>query len=219
MSAAACVAMLWGAVTPEREETVVRRSSNAQSQRATRAMERYAAGDDSAFEELYRLLSPRLYRLCAALAGRNDADELLQEVFLKLHRARGSFAPGGSVVAWSYAIARTTQLDRMRRRARRPESPLEAEQLDSCGAQDAENPESLSSERDLALMLETELQRLSETQRSAYVLVKLEGMRCADAAEVLGVSINAVKQRVHRASEQLKSALVAAGWSFDAAAL
>jgi RNA polymerase sigma-70 factor (ECF subfamily) len=202
-------------------EVATRRQAPAlhdQTSRATAAMERYARGEDAAFQELYRLLSPRLYRLCVYLGGRNDADELLQEVFLKLHRARASFAPGGSVVAWSYAIARTTHLDRVRRRIRRPEAPLEAAQLETWAAPDHSSPESLSSQRALEARFEIELGQLTETLRSAYVMVKLEGLGCAQAAEVLGVSINAVKQRVHRASEQLKAALAEHGWSPEASA-
>ena len=88
---------------------------------AGEAMSRYAAGDDRAFDDVYTLLAPRLYRLCICLIGRSEADDLLQEVFLKMHRARASFVPGGSVIAWSFAIARTTSIDRMRHRGRRPE--------------------------------------------------------------------------------------------------
>jgi DNA-directed RNA polymerase specialized sigma24 family protein len=61
-------------------------------------------------------------------------------------------------------------------------------------------------------VLEQQLAMLSESLRSAHVLVKLEGMSCADAGAVLGVSTSAIKQRVHRASEDLKTALTQSGW-------
>jgi RNA polymerase sigma-70 factor, ECF subfamily len=180
--------------------------------RASAAMERYARGDDRAFDELYGLLAPRLYRLCIYLIGRGEAEELLQEVFLKMHRARESFVPGGSVVAWSFAIARTTCVDRMRRKKRRPENVMEQEQLEAHAASSADCPESASTGRALEGVLEARLETLSESLRSAYVLVKIEGLSCAEAGALLGATSSAVKQRVHRASEELKLGLVEAGW-------
>lgn len=180
--------------------------------RASAAMERYAQGEDRAFGELYALLSPRLFRLCIYLIGRGNAEELLQEVFLKMHRARATFVPGGSVVAWSFAIARTTCVDRLRRDRRRPESFIEQEQLEAQADSPASSPESASAGRALESLLEQRLSGLSESLRSAYVLVKLEGLSCAEAGEVLGVSASAIKQRVHRASDDLKLGLASAGW-------
>jgi RNA polymerase sigma-70 factor (ECF subfamily) len=188
-----------------------------QTQRANLAMARYASGEERAFDDLYRLLAPRLYRLCIYLSGRNDAEELLQETFLKMHRARATFVPEGSVIAWSFAIARTTHVDRLRRRKRRPEAPIEQAQLETRAADRGSDPESASNQRALEVVLESELARLSETLRSAYVLVRIEGLSSSEAATVLGASTSAVKQRVHRAMEELKLGLAESGWALDAA--
>ncbi|MET0342979.1 MAG: RNA polymerase sigma factor [Polyangiales bacterium] len=179
---------------------------------ASQAMNRYAAGDDRAFDDVYALLAPRLYRLCICLIGRTDADDLLQEVFLKMHRARASFVPGGSVLAWSFAIARTTSIDRMRHRGRRPEDATSNERLEMHAGGGHSSPEASSFGRALEDVFEQKLAALSESLRSAYVLVKMEGMSCAEAGEVLGASTSAIKQRVHRASEELKAAASEAGW-------
>ena len=179
---------------------------------ASEAMNRYAAGDDRAFDDVYTLLAPRLYRLCIGLIGRGEADDLLQEVFLKMHRARASFVPGGSVIAWSFAIARTTSIDRMRHRGRRPEDATAHERLELHAAGVSDSPEASSFGRALEDVFERQLGALSESLRAAYVLVKMEGMSCAEAAAVLGATTNAVKQRVHRATEELKAAAAEAGW-------
>lgn len=179
---------------------------------ASEAMNRYAAGDDRAFDDVYTLLAPRLYRLCICLIGRTDADDLLQEVFLKMHRARASFVPGGSVLAWSFAIARTTSIDRMRHRGRRPEDATSSERLELHAGGGSTDPEASSFGRALEGVFEHKLAALSESLRSAYVLVKMEGLSCAEAGEVLGASTSAIKQRVHRASEELKAAAAEAGW-------
>jgi len=166
-------------------------------------MERYALGDDRAFQELYTLLAPRLYRVCTYLAGRSDADEVLQEVFLKIHRARTTFVHGGSVIAWSFAIARTTCLDRLRRQKRRPECRLDEEQLEAQASR-TRFARSRSHRSHVALALECKLRGLSEVLRSAFVLVKVEGLSCAETAKLLGTSVSAIKQRVHRATEALR---------------
>lgn len=175
-------------------------------------MELYARGDKRAFDELYALLAPRLYCFCIHLSGANDAEELFQEVLLKMHRARETFLPGGSVVAWSYAIARTTCVDRARRKKRRPEDAMEHDQLEARAAAPGYCPEAAFASRVLETAFEAQLGELSENLRSAYLLVKLEGLSCADAADVLGTTRAAIKQRVHRSIEELRAGLSEAGW-------
>ena len=64
-------------------------------------MERYAAGDDAVFEQLYALMAPRLYRFCLRLATRSsEADDCFQETFLKLHRARTTYVAGANALHW-----------------------------------------------------------------------------------------------------------------------
>lgn len=172
--------------------------------RANAAMRRYATGDDGAFDELYRLLSPRLYRLCRALSER-DAGELFQEVFLKIHRARATFVDTKSVYSWSAAIARKTFIDLVRYRARRPETALPSSQLELRPSLGAPSPEAPLLERELEAELERELGLLSDNLRLAYELVKLRGRSYVDASAELGAPIDAIKQRVHRASEEIKA--------------
>ncbi|HTV24724.1 MAG TPA: RNA polymerase sigma factor [Polyangiaceae bacterium] len=177
---------------------------SAQTARANGAMLRYAKGDDSAFPELYRLLAPRLYRLCRWLCAA-DASELFQEVFLKIHRSRATFVPTGSVFAWSAAIAQKTHVDQVRYRARRPETALPSSQLELRPSHRAHSPEAPLLERELTAELEREMGVLSDNLRVAYDLVKVRGKSYADASAALGAPIDAIKQRVHRASEEIKA--------------
>ena len=175
------------------------------AERATAAMLRYARGDDAAFPELYRLLAPRLLRRCLWLAGPNDGEELLQDVFLKIHRLRARFIDSGGVFAWAYAIARTTHVDRMRQRARRPETMVEPTVVEQRAAADEHSrPDAHAELSALQGELDRELGLLSHNLNVAYRLVKLDGMTCADASARLGVPVDAIKQRVHRANEELK---------------
>jgi RNA polymerase sigma-70 factor (ECF subfamily) len=64
-------------------------------------MQRYARGEDSVFEALYRLMAPRLYRFCLRLAaGKAEADDLLQETLLRVHRARATYLAGSNPLPW-----------------------------------------------------------------------------------------------------------------------
>jgi RNA polymerase sigma-70 factor (ECF subfamily) len=178
--------------------------TSGQTARANAAMIRYANGDDTAFPELYRLLAPGLYRLCRWLCA-GDASELCQDVFLKIHRARATFVDSGSVFAWSAAIARKTHVDRVRYRARRPETALPSNLLELSPPSCALSPEAPLLQRDLEREVERKLGLLSDNLRVAYDLVKIRGQSYADASVALGAPIDAIKQRVHRASEEIRA--------------
>jgi RNA polymerase sigma-70 factor (ECF subfamily) len=188
-----------GAARPE--------TPSGQTARANAAMIRYANGDDTAFPELYRLLAPSLYRLCRWLSA-GDASELFQEVFLKIHRARASFVDSGSVFAWSAAIARKTHVDLVRYRARRPETALPSNLLELTPPSNALSPEAPLLQRDLEREIERKLGLLSDNLRVAYDLVKIRGQSYADASAALGAPIDAIKQRVHRASEEIRAGVM-----------
>lgn len=177
-----------------------------QTARANAAMVRYASGDDAAFPELYRLLAPRLYRLCRWLCGA-DASELFQEVFLKIHRARASFVDSGNVFAWAAAIARKTHVDLVRYRARRPETALPSIQIELWPMHGAPSPEAPLLQREIEREVERELGRLSNNLRVAYDLVKVRGQSYAAASAELGAPVDAIKQRVHRASEEIRESV------------
>jgi RNA polymerase sigma-70 factor, ECF subfamily len=182
-------------------------------------MQRYANGEDGVFEELYRLMAPRLYRLCLRLATHQpEADDYFQETLLRIHRARATYLEGANTLYWAFAIARSVSLDRLRYRRRRPEdlgSANDAAEDQRLHADDRSSPEAAVRVRDLLGILTLELSRMSEKNRVAYVLLKEEGLSVKEAAAVLGTTAPVVRQRAHRAYEQLRSALGAAGWRED----
>ncbi len=181
------------------------------------AMERYASGDDSAFDRLYELLAPRLWAFCLRLTARRvDAEEVVQEAFLRLHRARATFVAGSTALHWAYAIARSAYLDRLRWKKRRPEEIVESETIDafatygSIGDFYSASPEAQAHAQELVAVVERVVRSLPENQRAAFVLLKEEGLSVADAAAVLGTTPTAVKLRAHRAYEAIRAAIEAA---------
>ncbi len=88
---------------------------------ADAAMERYADGDDGAFDELYDLLAPPLYRaLLRQTRDAERAEDLVQQTMLQLHLTRGRFQRGSSVFPWAFALARRKLVDEIRAARRRP---------------------------------------------------------------------------------------------------
>jgi RNA polymerase sigma-70 factor (ECF subfamily) len=176
----------------------------------TGLMDRYARGEDAALAELYRVGAPRLRAFLLRLGGDATlAEDLTQDAFLRIHRARGSFAEGAAALPWMIAIARNAFLDQSRRRAVR-----RAERADPEGAAAAEPPAPPSTRGDEALaaremldVVQATLRDLPALQRDAFVLIRFEGLSVAEAAQVLGTTEGAVKVRAFRAYEALRAAL------------
>jgi RNA polymerase sigma-70 factor (ECF subfamily) len=172
------------------------------------AMDRYACGDPTAFPILHRALYPRLLAYLTRMSGSSGmADDLAQETFLRLHRARATFVAGGAVLPWVYAIARNVHIDhtrsaRLRSTERLPSDPGP----DPAYAQRAD-AESAAIAAQTARAVERVLARIPAAQRDAFVLLRYEGLSVQDAAAVLGATPTAVKLRAFRAYEALRAEL------------
>ena len=175
---------------------------------ASAAMDRYARGDDRAFAELYDLLAPRLYGFLIRKAGdRALAEDLVQQTFLHMHRARATYVTGADVVPWAFALARNLTIDAFRRRRRELLSDtgdLRGEAL--AIALDMPADERLQAQQAADCMQHC-FAELPDSQRTAFELLKRDGLSLAQAAETLGISVGAVKVRAHRAYEALREAL------------
>jgi RNA polymerase sigma-70 factor, ECF subfamily len=175
------------------------------------AMERYARGEDAAFDELYRRAAPRLRGFLLRLSGNAAlADDLAQEAFLRVHRARGSFEQGAAALPWIFAIARNVFLDHTRQahvRRSAGDSKEAAAALEEREAPaDTKGDEALVA-REMADIVRATLERLPVLQREAFVLLRFEGLSVSEAAQVLGTTEGAVKVRAFRAYEALRAAL------------
>lgn len=168
-------------------------------------MERYAAGNDAAFVEVYDALAPRLLAyLRRQTRDAAFAEDVLQQTFLHMHRARGTFIRGSSVFPWAFAIARRLVIDG----ARRGRRDLLAGAAEIGGEDDPIAEHGMADQeveaRELARKLQSELSKLPANQRAAFQLLRIDGLSHNEAAEVLGATVSAVKLRAHRAYVALR---------------
>lgn len=183
-------------------------ATESESSSIDRAMSRYAEGYDAAFGEVFNALSPRLLvflrRLCASPELAHD---LVQETFLRMHRARGSFVPGSAVVPWAYAIARNCFVSHARSlKSRAARGSVDITDHEVAAGLDS-NAEETAAVRQSAEIVERTLAQMSVINREAFVLIRFEGQSVAEAAQILAASEGAVKLRAFRAYEMLRAAL------------
>lgn len=175
--------------------------------------------DDSAaaFEELVLRYQDRLVALLAHLMGsRDQAEDLAQEVFLRVYRARKTYVPGAKFSTWLFTIANNVASNAMRTLARRREVRPEAHASGPMGANPMDHMAQASSSqmpiRRLAKAETREIVRLAieslgQRQRMAVLLSKFEGMGYADIAEVMELSPQAIKSLLARARGNLREVL------------
>jgi RNA polymerase sigma-70 factor, ECF subfamily len=163
-------------------------------------------GDAKAFEELYRAHAGRLYNLVFRMAGSaQEAEDLLQDVFLHAHRKLGSFRGESSLGTWLYRLAVNQCLDFLRgrqNRTSRATSSLDDEGAEEPAAALPKVPTAIS-----RIDLERAIARLPEGCRTAFVLHDVEGFEHNEVARLLGVSEGTSKSQVHKARSKLRAML------------
>jgi RNA polymerase sigma-70 factor (ECF subfamily) len=181
-----------------------RRNKNLEEASAEKCMLAYVQGEPLAFESLYRIFAPRLYRyFLAAFRDPTTAAELFQITFFKAHRGRHSYRPGSPVAPWLFTIAERVRTDELRRRGR------EASRRRNVDPEVAAVPVEpvLPQDEGLKAIVRRAVETLPEGQREVIVLHKLEDLPLARVAEVLGITEGAAKVRAHRAYAALRKVL------------
>jgi len=167
-------------------------------------MARYQQGDLSAATGLIHRLSPQLHRFFVIrIASREDANDLLQETWLRIHKVRNTYRAGEPVLPWFYAIARHVRVDHYRKTRRtsgREERLDDMPEMAAIPAVSVKPPD-----------LEALLAPLPESQREVVEMLKIAGMSLEEVARATSSSVGSVKQKAHRAYEKLRERLSGAG--------
>ncbi len=169
---------------------------------------RIRAGDGPAFEELYQQHSTRLYNLAYRMAGSTqDADDLLQDIFLLAYRKLASFRGESSLGTWLYRLAMNHCLDVLRSRQARM-----GHQTDSLDEEDAAPVASPGPALGAVsrIDLERAIGRLPRACRAAFLLHDVEGFGHNEVATLLGISEGTSKSQVHKARLRIRAYLTQA---------
>ncbi|MGA2430659.1 MAG: RNA polymerase sigma factor [Candidatus Acidiferrum sp.] len=164
------------------------------------------AGDLRAYERLYALQGSRMKNLARNLLGNaHDAEDAVQETFLKVQRGIGSFRGQSSFVTWTFRILVNTCHDARRKRVRKKEVASE----DETGEPLRPEPRAPSSHPALRLALERALAELTRHQRDIFLLYEVEGFHHAEIAAMLEITETASKNTLFQAKKNLRGMLEA----------
>jgi RNA polymerase sigma-70 factor (ECF subfamily) len=170
-----------------------------------------------AFDELVVRYQDRLLRLLENMVGRREwAEDLVQEVFMRVFRSRQDYVPGAKFVTWLYTIANNVACNALRDKSRRPEVNLTGSESGPLGPQPMDQlvlaasgamPTRQMAKSELRDIVRMAMDQLSERQRMAVLLSKFEDMSYADIARAMELSTQAVKSLLSRARESLRQKL------------
>ena len=177
---------------------------------------RLRANEESAFEELVRTFSPRLMAVARRIVGNDeDARDVIQEAFLSAFRSLDRFAGEAKLSTWLHRIVINTALMKLRRRRRKPEESIEpllpaflsdghhAERFASW----SEPADRSLSRKETREAVRRHIDELPESFRTVLLLRDIEGLSTEETARLLETTPNAVKIRLHRARQALRTLL------------
>ena len=174
-------------------------------------------GDDKiSFRKVHEDFRDRILRYLTRMVGENDAEDLTQEVFAKVSQALKAFRGESQLSTWVYQIATNAALDRLRRSSPRRENgqglPVEAIAESEADKDTWTGEEKASTEQRLIRQemngcIREIIATLPENYRTVIVLSEMEGLRDGEIADILGLSLQAAKVRLHRARARLKKEL------------
>ncbi len=196
-----------GEVRGRRGKLRVAITADLERVRLVRALERVAAGEASALEDIYRRTSAKLFGVILRILGdRNEAEDVLQEVYITVWNRAGAYDAGRGVspITWLAAVARNRAIDRVRARATRPTQPIEQAADIADGAAPAWAAlESADDARRLAACLDA----LEDRQAAAIRTAFFDGLTYEALATRLGTPLGTVKSWIRRGLANLRTCL------------
>ena len=177
-------------------------------------LERARGGDAEALEELLRAVQPQLYRFSMKMCRHTeDAEDVLQDSMITLARSFRDFRGASSLSTWLFTIARSFCIKKRRKSTFAPDREESLEQL--CAKEQERlksttpSPHKQAESAEIWRQVQDGIQRIEPAYREILVLRDIEGLRAKEIAEVVGISVSAVKSRLHRARAQLREHLAA----------
>lgn len=174
---------------------------------------------DNEFEQLYTEFQPKIHRYLVRMVGEQEAEDLTQEVFIKLSQALDTFRGEAKLSTWIYRIATNAALDRLRspgfrdrersrtKEQQAPAGEVEVADRDPLTGEPVPMVESQVYRKEMNECLQDYIRQLPGMYRSVLLLSHMENLSNQEIADVLGITLDTVKMRLHRARTFLREAL------------
>lgn len=176
-------------------------------------IEKLRAGDQTAFRDMVEARQGLVYNtVIGFLQHPEDAEDVTQEVFIKVFESIGQFKGESAFTTWLYRIAVTSALEFLRKKSRKKRSGLITRLFGDGNTPLADPPDFVHpgvklDQRENARMLFAAMNTLPENQRIAFTLHKVEGLSYQEVASVMAISVSAVESLLHRSKQNLKKTL------------
>ena len=171
----------------------------------------YRDGDDEAYRKLFESHYPSILNLCYRIIGtREDAEEVAQDVFIKVHQSIQNYTPRGKESTFLYRIAVNLSLNRIRDKKRKRLLSFDLLKQDrgfEIKNDEAFNPDRILERKEIREAIWQAINTLPENQKTAVILKRFHDLSYEEIAEITQCSVSAVEARLHRARQTLKKKL------------
>ncbi len=172
------------------------------------------AGDPEAFRILYETYQKLVMTVCFKFCGnQEDAEDILQEVFIEVHKSIFSFRGDSKLSTWLYKISCTKSIDYIRSKKRKKRFGIltslfsEENEEETIPGPQNNNPSASMEEKERLNILLKHINSLSENQRIAFTLAQIDGMSYKEISEIMNVTVSSVESFIFRARQNLKKKL------------
>jgi RNA polymerase sigma-70 factor (ECF subfamily) len=178
----------------------------------TELIEQLKKGDEAAFRSIVEQWQDMVYNtILGIVQNETEAEDLAQDVFIKVFEKISSFKGDSRFSTWLYRIATTTALDHLRSKKRKKRfgflQSISGDGGESVQVPDFHHPGVNLDNKERAAVLFKAIEALPENQKAAYTLHKLEGLSYRDVSEVLNTTVSAVESLMSRANQNLRKEL------------
>lgn len=172
-------------------------------------IEAVRAGDDEALGALLERHKAAVYRFGMKLCrDSEDAKDVVQDTLFAAVRGLRAFRGASSISTWLYAVARSFCIKKHRASKHAPKETVSLDDPAVANAAAGDRPDDAASGRELSAILDRAIDALDEPNREVFVMRDVEGLSAPEVARVLGVSVDAVKSRLHRARTEVRRELL-----------
>jgi RNA polymerase sigma-70 factor (ECF subfamily) len=180
----------------------------------TKLVDRICQGDFEAFHELVETYKKKVYYLAFDMTGdHHDAEDISQEVFIKVFRHIKKFRKDAALKSWIYQITVNTCIDVQRKKSKKPQVLMESSEMDSLHQESAwtgnrhSDPERHAEANIIQHRVQQMLLKISPKERSAFVMRYYDELKTSEIALILDVSTNTIKSFLFRARKKLQKEL------------